>query len=331
VAANDYSNFRRGAAVFPLTASTVNSLLQDADPAVFFALDYLTFVLNQEIGTRLVAQAQLAGAPILQAVAQQTPQDPEPFLQSEQFSFPLLAVYRKSSALHQLTASYRDDVSLWEVAYILPPLTAGQSEQILPILHAAKMALDDRAEVGRDSDYTPPIVGAAAGDSVWGASYANLEAIKFTTATHGRLPKSESLWFHAIILEAEVKERTNKIAGSLSVFGGADLIEDVAAGDGTKVLAVVSVSTQQAPTFTTIAAATGGVAGGTNVTLTGTMFQGPVTVSFGGALTANPPVVVSATSITCTTPAHPNAGAVDVVITNADGQSVTLTAGFTYT
>lgn len=329
--ADDWSRFKRGAVSFPLTSSTVNSLLQDADPAIFYALDYLSFVLTEEIGARLVAAAQLAGAPINQAVAYKTPMDPEPFLQSEQFAFPLLAVYRKSGTLHQLTASYRDDVDLWEVAYILPPLTAGQSEAILPILHAAKIALDDRAEMGRDIAYTPPTLTAAAGDSVWGASYANLEAIKFTTATYARLPKTDSLWFHAVILEAEVKERTNKIAGSLSVFGGADFTGDVAAGDGTKVLAQILVSTQQAPTLTSLSVATGGVAGGTSVTLTGTLFLGPVTVSFGGALTANPPVVVSATSITCTTPAHTNAGAVDVVISNADGQYATMTSGFTYT
>jgi sugar lactone lactonase YvrE/PKD repeat protein len=52
------------------------------------------------------------------------------------------------------------------------------------------------------------------------------------------------------------------------------------------------------------------------------------TVTFGGAAATNI-TVISATQITCTTSAHA-AGAVDVVVTNADGQTATSTGGYTY-
>src|SRR3989449_8101734 len=69
--------------------------------------------------------------------------------------------------------------------------------------------------------------------------------------------------------------------------------------------------------------------GGTAVTLTGTGFAAGATVSLGGTAATNV-TVVSSTSLTATTAAHA-AGAVNVVVTNSDGQSGTLTGGYTYT
>ena len=65
----------------------------------------------------------------------------------------------------------------------------------------------------------------------------------------------------------------------------------------------------------------------TQVTITGTGFQAGATVSLGG--TAATGVAVSSTSIT-TTAGHA-AGAVNVVVTNTDGQSGTLSNGYTWT
>jgi hypothetical protein len=64
------------------------------------------------------------------------------------------------------------------------------------------------------------------------------------------------------------------------------------------------------------------------VTITGTGFLTGATVSLGGTA-ATGVTVVSSTSITATTAAH-TAGAVNVVVTNADTQSGTLTNGYTY-
>ena len=71
----------------------------------------------------------------------------------------------------------------------------------------------------------------------------------------------------------------------------------------------------------------GPVAGGTAVTITGTNFAAGATVKFGATAATNV-VVVSSTSITATTPA--GAGAVTVTVT-VNGQSGSLTNGFTYT
>jgi hypothetical protein len=84
---------------------------------------------------------------------------------------------------------------------------------------------------------------------------------------------------------------------------------------------------QVPPTLSSVTPAGGTTAGGTSITLTGTDFLTGATVKIGTdtcAVTAE-----SATSITCTTPAHV-AGANDVTITNPDNQAATLTNGFTY-
>ncbi len=83
-----------------------------------------------------------------------------------------------------------------------------------------------------------------------------------------------------------------------------------------------------APTLTAVAPALGPAAGGTTVTLTGTGFRSGLTVQFGGAA-ATGITVASATSATCTAPAHA-AGPVDVVVANADAQSATLAQSFSY-
>jgi plastocyanin len=83
-----------------------------------------------------------------------------------------------------------------------------------------------------------------------------------------------------------------------------------------------------APTVTGVSPSSGTTAGGIAVTITGTGFAAGATVSFGGSA-ATGVVVSSATSITATTPAHA-AGAVDVVVTNSDGQNGRLAGGFTY-
>ena len=83
-----------------------------------------------------------------------------------------------------------------------------------------------------------------------------------------------------------------------------------------------------APTVTAVGPSLGPTAGGLGVTITGTGFVAGATVSIGG-VTATGIAVASATSVTATTPPHA-AGAVDIVVTNPDGQNGRLAGAFTY-
>ncbi len=82
------------------------------------------------------------------------------------------------------------------------------------------------------------------------------------------------------------------------------------------------------PAVTSLSLTLGAAGGANNLTITGTGFLTGATVTFGG-VAATAIVIVNATTITCTTPAHA-AGAVNVVVTNLDMQTGTLTSGFTY-
>jgi len=82
------------------------------------------------------------------------------------------------------------------------------------------------------------------------------------------------------------------------------------------------------PSIASVFPNAGQLAGGTAITITGADFSAGATVDVGGsACTAV--TIVSATSITCTTPANP-AGAVTITITNADTQTGNLASAFTY-
>ena len=83
------------------------------------------------------------------------------------------------------------------------------------------------------------------------------------------------------------------------------------------------------PTVTAVSPLAGPIAGGTSVTLTGTNFFAPATVSFGG--TAGTAITVNnATTITVTAPAHA-VGTVDITVTTGAGTSATSAADqYTY-
>jgi hypothetical protein len=82
-----------------------------------------------------------------------------------------------------------------------------------------------------------------------------------------------------------------------------------------------------APTVTSVSPNNGATTGGTAVTITGTNFGAPVTVTFGG-VAATSVVVVNTTTITAVTPAGA-AGPVAVAVTNCGGTG-TLANGFTF-
>jgi len=84
-----------------------------------------------------------------------------------------------------------------------------------------------------------------------------------------------------------------------------------------------------APVVSAVAPDTGPLTGGTAITLTGSDFTGATAVTIGGNACTNL-VVVSATTITCTTPASSSAGSASILVTTPGGTSAATTV-FTYT
>ena len=128
---------------------------------------------------------------------------------------------------------------------------------------------------------------------------------------------------------------------TITSFNTTTIICDTPAGTGSQDVVVTNHDGQSVtfgtqftyyppPTLTSISPASSDEAGGISITLTGTGFRdtGSFGISIGG-VACTTSTYTNATTAVCQTPAG-SAGSVDVVITNKDGQTGTLTDGYTY-
>ena len=330
----DYSQFQTGAVVEPLTVSLANPLLLDADPVIYYALDFFSWILTNAsgpVGPRLIAAASAAGAPITSAVMQRYPAMLDPYKLENQFAFPLLAVYRRYTEYYKFTSSHYNDKGYFDLMWVLPPLTEGQAEQILPIFRAAEVAIRDRCVQGYDPSYAPP--GGSDGQQPWSKLYAHVNNIGLISSEYGILENMSGLFFPTLKIQCFVDERQNYIPLS-RVFAGADLTEKLIAPDGSTYGTIDHVSTQAAPTITSLSVSSGTYAGGTSVTIGGTLFGStdyvqPLKILFGNN-NATSVVLVNSTELTCVTPAMSGPGVVNITIINQDGQTVVEPSAFTF-
>jgi hypothetical protein len=330
----DYGPFIVGGDAQPLSTTSVNSLLRDSDPALFFCLDYFAFLITTYQGPRLLQAVAICGpSTIKAAVAQKYPLLPQPEFLENQFAFPLLCIGRTRTETRRKTIGWDDDRGLFDLLYVLPPLNPGQTEQLLPIRKAIYEGLRHKATQGFDPGYTPP--GGTLGQSPWGLAFGAVESIGFghdlneaESATYGFLEGTGNLLFPCLRMTGYIIERDMYVPGQK--FAGGDIEVDLLATDGSLFPNLINLATQQAPTVTSISPTTGTNAGGTAVTITGTLFLPGPRVLFGPYPATNV-VWVNATTITCNSPSLSGGGVVSVTVQNRDGQAGSLQNAFTYT
>lgn len=329
----DYESWSHGGATFPLSSTSDNPLLLDADPAIFYLTEFIEHCLEKYMGTRFMQEIASNGPhEALETVAQSVPWDPAPYVMVERIKYPLLAVYRSETSFTARGIGIRQDASKIQIAYILPPLEwAREATAILGALTAAKSIIDNRLDMGFDPTWTP--TNGTEGQKL--EEVAGLDRIVVERARFGAYPGIQEETYPAVIFDLIVEESDALVEADLEVFAGATIHEDLTDNEGGTVIAdVVIVHTNHPdPTVTLAAPSSGTKAGGTAVTLTctGLIIGAPTTVFFGGE-EASSVVVVSATSITCVTPPFTTFGAtelVDVYVVN-DGRTATLDDGFTF-
>ena len=333
-----YGAFQVGGTVYPLRTDI--TFLQAADPALFFMLDFFTYLITTYVGAAIIQAVNLSGAPVLAPVMQRYPGLPNPTQMAEnQYKFPLLAIGRTRTRGRRKTIGWEDMRGLFDLMYVLPPLTAGQGESLIPMLEAIKEVLQHKTTQSFDVNYTPP--GGTAGQSPWGLQFASVEEIGFgqdqlgesDVAEFGYLPHAGNIYFPTLKMHGYILERDMYVSNGVKFTGG-DVDGALVAADGSGTIdKFVQYSSAPAPTITSVSPQSAAHAGGATLTLTGTGFLPGVPNIFVGGLSATSPTYVSATSATCVVPASAGASAtpVAVALLNRDGQAGSLAAAFTYT
>jgi len=332
VTLGEWGEWGHGDVVFPLdsTVSATVPLLTLADPALNAALLFLPAVLHLQLGDALREYAAVEGIVISNAVLKSVNVEPVPALYADRTRFPFFALYRKSETFATHTVGFDKSVSEWEFAYVLPPLMPQPQERIVPILHAVAAVIRKALRDG----YHPLYLSGAQVLSNAGIMSARLLSVRYER--YERMASAAGTnaeqFFRAVVGTIEVVERDVAVTGAFPTFNGINVSIDVAGGDGTVFEDIATLSTVPSPTITTVTPSTGTKVGGTAITVVGTNFKAPMTLTIGGIEV--PATVVSAIALTAVTPAHAayTTFMAEIVATRTvDGQSGSLPAGFTFT
>jgi hypothetical protein len=352
----DWDQVQSGAVVGPLASSSPNSLLRDADPAIFFLLDFITYVICHYAGERLLQAfngADVGG--ITSAVMDARPYEPQPHFFEDQFKFPALFVYRTRGETEQWTVGHGHDICGIEVVYVLPPGDSAYTERVVPILRAVYGFIRRKVDDAWDPGYTPP--GGEQGQQFDSPELANLEEIGFGPPSdkrvvsvplgfeYGHFEGTGKNWFPSLMMRGFITERdeTNPTIGGPVPFAGSDITGNLQADDGTVVSAtpsgsgttLVQASTQLPPSIASLSVDAGPVGGGTLLQITGARFlPGPLPQVYFGPRSQPfwcPSVMwVSATQLNVTTPTVTSPGPYALTVVNGDDQQVVLEDAFTF-
>lgn len=172
------------------------------------------------------------------------------------------------------------------------------------------------------SSVTPASGPAAGGTSitVTGSGFTGLTGLSITTPD---LSSNADATSFTVVNDSTITAVTPAMTAGTRVLGFKSPFNVVSYTQ----LSAAQFQHLAAPTITSLSPASGPVAGGDTLTLTGTNLTGATALTIGG-VAATSLVVVNATTLTATVPAG-SAGAKDVVVT-APGGSATLAGGYTY-
>ncbi len=324
------ATWKHGGVTYPLEPSTANSLLRDADPAIYYAAALFESTINTYVGPRLLTQAAREGLTFPSAVGRVLHFEPSPFLLSGDMQFPLFCLYRTEETWVELNAASHKSASVWEWAYVLPPMTPREIEQLSAILYSVGVVVSTVANQSCDPDYEN------------GKTLRELSGIQKMQATSVRYGGFEAVdgemdkWWRAVTGKLLVMERDELAEGALQPYEGASINIDSVTHDGSVEEDVVELDIGASPVIDDVQPRAGTKAGGTPVEIFGRNFRLGTTplVTFGGAY-ASSVRVTHPRRITCLTPEYAAAQpslAVDVQIIAADGQpSEAASAAFTFT
>ena len=203
---------------------------------------------------------------------------------------------------------------------MLPALMLDTQRRIVPVLHAVARVIGRAVRAGRHPEYqnNRKVLEEA------GIMSARLVAVRYERYEH---LNAQNQFFRAVVGTLEVVERDQPLGGgeAPTFSGSIDVVPTAPEPDA-------ELSIAPPPMVTLVTPSSGTKLGGQSVTVTGTNFSPGALprVSFGG-IAATDVVRLSATQLSCVTPAHdayPTFMA-DVMVETDHGQSV-LRAGYKF-
>ncbi len=317
----EYGAFASCGVEYPLTASTDRALIQDVDPALYHASEFVRAMLDRYLGARLNAQSKTEGLN-LSAVRRVLVYEPAPELTTDAYEFPLMAIYRKSETIAAHTATRDRIMSEWEIAYLLPHLSERQHATLSPILRAVAQVLRHVLRRGWDPSYKN-------GEHVW--KTAGIEQARVTRVDYTGFERKDEFtaYYRAIVIKLDVWEGEAPIADAFEPYTSGTATIDLQPNlPEEQIPAFVEVEWNPAPVITSVTPSFGPAAGGTVIVIRGSHYEAGSLVTIGD-VPATAIVVLDGNRIQCTTP--PGNGLADVRVTMPDGRSGVKPIGFAFT
>lgn len=328
--------------VYPLPSLSSDSTptIRLADPVLYNVATFFAQILTNNILPRFSDECQAVRLThsVLDnfvdnvAVAQiiDFPLDPNA-LRITSYKFPLLSVYVEEEYFHQWTltnqATRRDIV----VAWILPPLAPEQMNRLYPFLGVATKAWNAFGPQG----YDPKVSN---GPSFWqtaNLSFGAMLGVKYLPYM-GLDKEKKAAYFPSIQMRISMVERDQMpVPQNFSSFSGISLLrEDLVDGynPANPITNFVDGYIYPNITVTSCSPSSGSIQGNTLLTLQGTGFlpQKIAKVTVCGAAVKQVNVLSPSVMLVITNPGI-TTGTGDVVAYDEQGNTYTLTNGFTYT
>lgn len=204
----------------PITPDPTKSILELANPVLFYMTDFFSFVLNQQLKDIWNYACQLAELPTLDGyvVKQVVPYNVLPIAQQNTWQYPLLSAYTIDGRTDFINTSTLQFLRNIEVVWLIPPMTSEQKEIILPLLDPIQANLELYIKDGCHSDYrNGALVWELMGAQDWGT--VGWEMIEYPLKADGQ----SHLYFHGFRMSVMVHLQEGKALPNFSSFEGFDL------------------------------------------------------------------------------------------------------------
>ncbi len=336
-----YYSFNSKVQPLPSLTSDPTPTIQLADPVLYAAANLFRQILNTNLQPRFSNEAAACGLThanldnfvdgVTVAQVIDYPLDPSA-LRVTNYKFPLLSVYTEEEFFHQWTLTNQMVHRTLVISWILPPLAVQQMNRMYEFLQLAGKAMLAYGPQGYDPKVTPN------GPSAW--QTANLSFGAMMGVKHlpymGLDKEKKTAYFPSIQMRMAVMERQqDPVPQNFESFSGISLLrEDLVDGynPANPITNFIDGYVYPNISLTSCTPNSGSIQGNTLLVIQGTGFLATKisTVTVCGAEVKSL-VVKSPTVMLAITNPGITAGTGDVVAYDEQGNSYTLTNGFTYT